>query len=95
MDRAEQDWKNYFLKDINQTKYVKCLRKANGEAAHLSCRWINNQFIIFAGSKNVHLVFRNKKDIEEYNEPRFTFARIIAEVIADYLDKMEDDFKNL
>ena len=42
------------------TKYVAVLQKANGEAAHLSCRWVDNEFLICAGSKNVHLVFKNK-----------------------------------
>ena len=55
-----QDWKNYFLKDINETKNVLSLNKANGESAHLACRWLDGQFLIFAGSKNVHLAFRDK-----------------------------------
>lgn len=95
VDRDAQEWKKYFLKDIEETKHVKCLKKANGEAAHLSCRWINDQFMLIAGSKNVHLMFRNSKDIEEYYEPRFTFAAIIAQVIAGYLEKMKPDLRNL
>lgn len=59
MDRSENDWQKYFLKNISQTKYVSVLQKANGEAAHMSCRWIDNEFLMCAGSKNVHLVFKN------------------------------------
>ena len=68
MDRNAQDWKKYFLKDISETKYVKSLRKANGEAAHLSCRWIDGQFLFITGSKNVHLVFRNKSNLFQARE---------------------------
>ena len=60
MDRAENDWQKYFLKDITKTKYVSVLRKANGEAAHVAARWIDNEFLICAGSKNVHIVFKDK-----------------------------------
>ena len=77
MDRNNSDWKNYFLKDIEQTKYVISLQKANGEAAHMSCRFINNEFLICAGSKNVHIVFKKYDDLFEYKEPRFQFAKII------------------
>lgn len=60
VDRNKNDWKNYFLKDIEATKYVISLRKANGEAAHMSCRFINDEFVLFVGSKNVHLAFKTK-----------------------------------
>lgn len=59
-DRKKEEWKKYFLKDINYSKHVISLQKANGEAAHLSCSWINTDFLLCAGSKNVHLVFKNK-----------------------------------
>ena len=34
--------------------------KANGEAAHLAARKINGKYIIFGGSKNVHMAFSNR-----------------------------------
>ena len=64
MDRSSGScWKKYFLKDLDQTKYVVSMNKANGEAAHMSCRCINNQFVICTGSKNVHLVFKNNGNL--------------------------------
>jgi hypothetical protein len=60
IDRNNQDWKKYFLKDLKQTKRIVAMQKANGEAAHMSCRFLNGQFLIAAGSKNVHLLFKNK-----------------------------------
>jgi len=42
MDRSSGScWKKYFLKDLDQTKYVVSMNKANGEAAHMSCQWRN------------------------------------------------------
>ena len=40
---------NYFLKPINSATEVICTEKANGEAAHLSARFIGNQFYIIVG----------------------------------------------
>lgn len=67
VDRNKNDWKNYFLKDIEETKYVISLQKANGEAAHMSCRFINDEFVLCVGSKNVHLVFKTKSFINTGN----------------------------
>ena len=60
VDRGKNDWKQYFLTDIEKTKIIISTRKANGEAAHLSCRWNNGSFLICSGSKNVHLLFRKR-----------------------------------
>ena len=35
---------------------VICTEKANGEAAHISARYIGNKFYLIVGSKNVHLM---------------------------------------
>ena len=35
---------------------VICTEKANGEAAHISARYIGNRFYVIVGSKNVHLM---------------------------------------
>ncbi len=59
-DRNAQDWRKYFVKDVKESKFVASLQKANGEAAHLACRWLDGEFVLFAGSKNVHLVFKKK-----------------------------------
>ena len=55
-----------------------CTHKANGEAAHFSVRWIRDRFIVFAGSKNVHLAVRNASDVEKYRDGRFLVARNVA-----------------
>ena len=35
-------------------------KKANGEAAHLSCCVIDGEYVMCGGSKNVHMMFRTK-----------------------------------
>ena len=45
-----------------------CTHKANGEAAHFSVRWVRDRFVVFAGSKNVHLAARGAADVEKYRE---------------------------
>lgn len=40
--------------------HVVATRKANGEAAHLSCIEIGGQLLICAGSKNVHMLFSTR-----------------------------------
>lgn len=60
VDRNKNDWTKYFLNDIQNSKFIVSTQKANGEAAHLSCRWHQNSFLICSGSKNVHLLFRKR-----------------------------------
>lgn len=95
IERSKSDWRKYFLKDIKKTEYVISLEKANGEAAHFSCRWIDNGFLLCAGSKNVHLVFRNESEIDSYKEEKFSYARTIAKTLVVHLNKMHSDSKDL
>ena len=64
-------WLNYFLKPIENATQIICTEKANGEAAHLSARFIKNQFYLIVGSKNVHLIIGKPGDLEFYKESRF------------------------
>lgn len=45
---------------IDEAVTVVTTRKANGEAAHFSCRSINGDFIMIAGSKNVHIMIKTR-----------------------------------
>ncbi len=51
-------WMDYFLRPVSTAVRVVCTRKANGEAAHFSARFIKDRFVLCAGSKNVHLLLR-------------------------------------
>lgn len=75
MDRSSnKDWAKYFLRELAETRRVVTLRKANGEAAHMSCRYINEQFFICAGSKNVHLLFQKKS--LPFSVPKKKFSNV-------------------
>ena len=50
----------YIVQPFKDTTTVVCTMKANGEAAHLAARKINGQYVIFAGSKNVHMAFQSR-----------------------------------
>ena len=49
-----------YFQPIEETSIVIATKKANGEAAHLSCVQINGDYILCGGSKNVHLLFKKK-----------------------------------
>lgn len=95
IDRNNQDWKKYFLKDLDATKRVAAMKKANGEAAHMSCRFIDGKFFVIAGSKNVHLVFQNRSDIGKYVGERYMVATVIAQSIEKFLSEMDAALRNM
>ncbi|CAH1780214.1 unnamed protein product [Owenia fusiformis] len=96
-DRTSGDdftWKKYFNKPLDAASSIVATRKANGEAAHLSCLKIDDQYIICAGSKNVHLLFKNKEDVTKYVEPRYKIAREVSETVWEALEDMGEEKKN-
>ncbi len=64
-------WQKYFLKPVQSAEQVIVTEKANGEAAHLSARFIQDQFYLILGSKNVHLVIGKESDLDQYRDGRF------------------------
>lgn len=96
-DREQGDnstWKKYFIKPLEETESVIATRKANGEAAHLSCFMVDGEYVLCGGSKNVHMVFRKKEDILRYTEPRFRIASEVCLSVWNSLDKMSPDDRN-
>ena len=71
-----QIWLNYFLQPINQAAEIVCTEKANGEAAHLSARFIKDRFYVIVGSKNVHMVLGKINDLDFYKDGRFKVCTI-------------------
>ncbi|XP_060066417.1 uncharacterized protein LOC132546716 [Ylistrum balloti] len=95
-DRESGDtfvWQKYFTKSLDDASVVIATRKANGEAAHLSCCMIGGEYVLCGGSKNVHMLFRRKEDIRRYGEPRFRIAREVCSTIMDSIDKMNPQEK--
>jgi len=74
----EQVWQRYFLSPMEEVEKVICVIKENGEAAHLSVRMIQGSFYYFCGSKNVHLMFRTREELEKYTEQRYMVAKTVA-----------------
>ena len=64
-------WKKYFLRPYEEVNRVVCTEKANGEAAHLAARHFASGFVLFVGSKNVHMAVKNRGDIEKYSGTAF------------------------
>ncbi|EGD83385.1 ferredoxin [Salpingoeca rosetta] len=86
----EAAWTSYFLAPIEQAHTIFSMEKANGEAAHLACRWIQNKYVLVCGSKNVHMCVTKRSDIELYTDSKFRIAAVIARVIFECLEKLED-----
>ena len=68
----------YFLKDPETATRVLAIEKVNGEAAHISGRYINNEFFFIVGSKNVHIIFNKMEHIMKYTEDRYKIANHIS-----------------
>ena len=83
-------WKNYFLQPPQAADKVVCTRKANGEAAHVAVRFIGEQFMLFVGSKNVHILISTYSDVGKYQDNRFQVARVVAESVLDMMSNMEE-----
>ena len=72
-----------------------CTHKANGEAAHFSARWVRDRFVVFAGSKNVHLAARGGADVAKYGDGRFLVARNVAASVLEMLAGLPEDKASL
>jgi len=93
-------WKQYFLRPYEEVERVVCTGKANGEAAHLSVRYLTSGgqeeasankgggFVLFLGSKNVHMAVCRREDIEKYTESRYQVAKEVAVAVFDMLDTL-------
>ena len=84
-------WTDYFLKPLDSTAKVICTRKANGEAAHLAIRFIENKFVLCVGSKNVHMLICDKSDIDKYSDGRFQVARAVAAAILNVINDLSEE----
>lgn len=85
---GEDAFDKYFLGSVSTASCVVAMEKVNGEAAHFSGRFINGQFYLIAGSKNVHLIFREREHIELYTEKRYSIAKEVAHAVLDTWNRM-------
>ncbi|KAK4307531.1 hypothetical protein Pmani_020678 [Petrolisthes manimaculis] len=92
---TNDQWREYCTADPETATKMVCITKLNGEAAHFSGRYIDGQFYLFVGSKNVHMMVRNRADINLYTGDRYFFAKVIAETVYDSLCELEEDKQHL
>ncbi|XP_071537280.1 uncharacterized protein [Panulirus ornatus] len=85
----DDKWREYCLENPDTARKVVCMTKLNGEAAHFSGRYIDGQFYIFTGSKNVHMMIRDERDIDQYHGSKFGIAKVIAKAVCDTLKGLE------
>lgn len=88
-------WQNYCLANIDKADTVVAMNKLNGEAAHLSGRFIDGQFYIITGSKNVHMLLRCKEDILKYTRERYKVAKTVATAVWEFLFQMKANHRQI
>ncbi|XP_037093842.1 uncharacterized protein LOC119113665 [Pollicipes pollicipes] len=71
-------WRRYFLRPPGAAARLVVTHKVDGDAAHLSARWLDGGFLVCVGSKNVHLVLRREADIELYRANGYQVAKQAA-----------------
>ena len=54
---------------------------------------MSGEIYICAGSKNVHLLVKNREDIDKYTNSRFNYAKEICHTILDLTDSMDRGVK--
>lgn len=88
---SDDEWRDFFTKPFETATHVISMDKANGEAAHLAAAWIQDRFVLFPGSKNVHIAITCREDIAKYEGQRFLVARNTAEAVMTVLESLSDD----
>lgn len=84
-----EKWRDYFIANVSEATSVVCMDKLNGEAAHISCRYIDDQFYLIVGSKNVHMLIRGTHDIDLYEGSRYQYAKVIARTVCDTIASID------
>ena len=92
---TDEKWGKYFLENPNNAFKIICTEKLNGEAVHFSARYIDGKFYLITGSKNVHLLIGEKKDIETYTEEKYRNAKLFARSVFDMLEIIPEKERQL
>ena len=93
--RDDSTWCRYFLRSVEDATRVVLTQKANGEAAHLSARYVDGAFLVCVGSKNVHMVLRRESDIALYDGQRYRVAQVVAKAVWRQLAALDDRQREL
>ena len=90
IDFLTNQYTNFSLNSSQVSKIIST-EKLNGEAAHFSGRFIDGQFYLIAGSKNVHLIFQNDEHIDKYTDTCYGMARNIARTLLRKWNRLDED----
>ena len=83
------DWKSFFLEDVEKATQIVYTKKENGNASHMAVFKLGGTYYIVAGSKNVHLVCRNREDMSLYGkQERYEVAMITMKAVFDFLEEL-------
>ena len=93
IDLTGQNYSKHFLKSSTEVFSIVSTEKMNGEAAHFSGRFIEGEFYLIAGSKNVHLLFQNEEHIEKYTDTCFVLAKVIARTVLQKWNQLNDNHR--
>lgn len=91
----DDSWREYCLAPPETATDLICMTKLNGEAAHFSGRFLCGQFYIITGSKNVHMILKNKDEIDLYEGSRYSVAKVIARAVFEALEKLDQESRHL
>eukprot|EP01111_Echinosteliopsis_oligospora_P016486 TRINITY_DN6874_c0_g1_i1.p1 TRINITY_DN6874_c0_g1~~TRINITY_DN6874_c0_g1_i1.p1 ORF type:complete len:474 (-),score=109.21 TRINITY_DN6874_c0_g1_i1:21-1442(-) len=86
-------WENYFIEPYTHSKKIYRTTKENGDSSHLSFWSHKGQIYHIFGSKNVHLLIKDKSDLVKYTDPKFRVASLIAETMLDFFSSKLDQAK--
>eukprot|EP00045_Choanoeca_perplexa_P005731 m.48087 g.48087 ORF g.48087 m.48087 type:complete len:485 (-) comp13266_c0_seq1:7-1461(-) len=89
--KASKAWQDFFVKDPALATHAVIMQKANGEAAHFSAQRLDDRWVIFAGSKNVHLAITCQADLALYQGQRYRMALIVATAVWTMLTRMSTE----
>lgn len=81
----------FFLKNINYSSYIFQVEKLNGKAAHFGVFKCNHKRYFVSGSKNVHIVFRNREDILKIPESSKILHCKIANMMLDLIENIKSE----
>ncbi|QLI62437.1 HgNV_071 [Dikerogammarus haemobaphes nudivirus] len=95
VDNIDQNLHFIENNDINTTHQIIAVEKMNGEAGHFSCRIIDGEEYLIAGSKKVHILFKTYEDIEKYTEDRYQFAKMVAKTLLEHLDRLAPELRQI
>ena len=86
---SDEAWRAFFTRPYASATHCVSMHKANGEAAHLAVRRIGDAYVLFPGSKNVHMAVTCPRDLDLYKGDRYLTASEVARTVFAALEGMK------